>query len=95
MARSSARTLHGEITDRAIQGQDVANLVKSLARRAHLDGDYSGHSLRAGFVTSAAQAKVSLDSIARTTRHKSLAVLMSYVRPAQAFDDVALTSMIA
>jgi integrase len=88
-------TLQGAPTDRPIQGQDVANLIKSLARRAHLEGDYSGHSLRAGFVTSAAQAKVSLDSIARTTRHKSLAVLMSYVRPAQAFDDVALTSMIA
>ncbi len=39
--------------------------------------------------------KVSLDSIARTTRHKSLAVLMGYVRPVQTFDDVALTSMIA
>ncbi|HEY1882929.1 MAG TPA: hypothetical protein VGG51_07810 [Candidatus Cybelea sp.] len=45
--------------------------------------------MRAGFVTVAAQAKVSLDAIARTTRHKSLSVLMGYVRPAQAFDDVA------
>jgi site-specific recombinase XerD len=83
------------MTERSIDGRDVANLVKTLARRARLEGDYSGHSLRAGFVTTAAQAKVSLDSIARTTRHKSLAVLMSYVRPAQAFDDVALTAMIA
>ena len=40
-------------------------------------------------------AKASLDAIARTTRHKSLSVLMGYVRPAQAFDDVALTTMIA
>jgi integrase len=84
-----------EIYDRGIQGQDVANLIKKLARRARLDGDFSGHSLRAGFATSAARAKVSLDAIARTTRHKSLSVLMGYVRPAQAFDDVALTSIIA
>jgi site-specific recombinase XerD len=88
-------TLRSAMTDRAIDGRDVANLIKTLARRARLEGDFSGHSLRAGFVTTAAQAKVSLDSIARTTRHKSLAVLMTYVRPAQAFDDVALSAMIA
>ncbi|HEY1654358.1 MAG TPA: site-specific integrase [Candidatus Tumulicola sp.] len=87
-------TLRREITDRAIDGRDVANLVKALADRARIEGDFSGHSLRAGFVTSAARAKVSLDSIARTTRHRSLAVLMTYVRPAQAFDDVALTAVI-
>jgi integrase len=78
-----------------IDGRDVANLVKKLTSKARLDGDFSGHSLRAGFATSAAAAKASLDAIARTTRHKSLSVLMGYVRPAQAFDDVALTAMIA
>jgi integrase len=78
-----------------IGGRDVANLVKRLTSKARLDGDFSGHSLRAGFATSAAAAKASLDAIARTTRHKSLSVLMGYVRPAQAFDDVALTTMIA
>jgi integrase len=81
--------------DKPIDGRDVANLVKKLTSKARLDGDFSGHSLRAGFATSAAAAKASLDSIARTTRHKSLSVLMSYVRPAQAFDDAALTAMIA
>ncbi len=88
-------TLRRELTERAIDGGAVAELIQTLARKARLEGDYAGHSLRAGFATSAAQAKVSLDSIARTTRHKSLSVLMGYVRPAQAFDDVALTSMIA
>jgi integrase len=79
---------------RSISGRDVANLVKKLAGKARLDGDFSGHSLRAGFATSAAAAKVSLDAIARTTRHESLTVLMGYVRPAQVFDDVALASII-
>jgi integrase len=87
-------SLHVQMLDKPIDGRDVANLVKRLTSKARLDGDFSGHSLRAGFATSAASAKASLDAIARTTRHKSLAVLMSYVRPAQAFDDVALTSMI-
>jgi integrase len=83
------------MSDGAIDGRDVARLVKKLALRARLGGDFSGHSLRAGFATSAAAARVSLDAIARTTRHKSLAVLLTYVRPAQAFDDVALSTMIA
>jgi len=82
------------ITEHPICGRDVAELVKRLAARARVDGDFSGHSLRAGFATSAAAAKVSLDAIARTTRHKSLGVLLTYVRPAQAFDDVALSAMI-
>jgi integrase len=87
-------SLHGQMLDKPIDGRDVANLVKKLTTKARLDGDFSGHSLRAGFATSAAAAKASLDAIARTTRHKSLSVLMGYVRPAQAFDDVALTTMI-
>jgi integrase len=86
-------SLHRAMLTTPIDGRDVANLVKKLTRKARIDGDFSGHSLRAGFATSAAAAKVSLDSIARTTRHKSLSVLMGYVRPAQAFDDVALTTI--
>ncbi len=88
-------SIRGKIQEHPIDGRDVANLVKRLARKAKLEGDFSGHSLRAGFVTSAAQAKVSLDAIARTTRHKSLSVLMGYVRPAQVFDDAALPSILA
>jgi integrase len=88
-------TLQRQMLESSIGGRDVANLVKKLASKARLEGDFSGHSLRAGFATSAAASKASLDAIARTTRHKSLSVLMGYVRPAQAFDDVALTTMIA
>ena len=87
-------SLQRQMLETPIDGRDVANLVKTA--KARLDsGDFSGHSLRAGFATSAAAAKASLDAIARTTRHQSLSVLMGYVRPAQAFDDVALTTMIA
>jgi integrase len=88
-------SLQRQMLETPIDGRDVANLVKKLTSKARLEGDFSGHSLRAGFATSAAAAKASLDAIARTARHKSLSVLMGYVRPAQAFDDVALTTMIA
>lgn len=87
--------LQSQMLEKSIEGRDVANLVKKLTAKARLDGDFSGHSLRAGFATSATAAKASLDAIARTTRHRSLSVLMGYVRPAQAFDDVALSTMIA
>jgi len=69
--------------------------VQRLARRARLDGDFSGHSLRSGFVTAAAQAKVPLDVIMRTTRHRSLAVLQGYIRRGDAFEAPALSSIIA
>lgn len=87
-------SLRRELTDRRIDGQDVANLVKRLATDAMLEGDFSGHSLRAGFVTSAAEAGASLDNIARTTRHKSLTVLTGYIRRANLFEDPALATII-
>jgi integrase len=82
------------IGDRRIGGRDVANLVHSLVRLARLEGDFSAHSLRAGFVTAASQAHVSLDNIMRTSRHKSLVVLQGYIRRANVFDDPALSAII-
>ena len=77
-----------------LNGRDVANLIQRLVRRAGIEGDFSGHSLRSGFVTSAAEAKVSIDNIMRTTRHRSLAVLQGYIRRADAFDSPALSAII-
>lgn len=82
------------ISDRPIGGRDVANLVHVLVRRARLEGDFSAHSLRAGFITAASVAHVSLDNIMRTSRHRSLAVLQGYIRRANVFDDPALAAII-
>ena len=49
----------------------------------------SGHSLRAGFVTSAAAAGATVWKMQAVTRHKSLDVLSGYVRDADAFRDHA------
>ena len=87
-------TMRGELTEHRIDGRDIANLVKTVTNRARLEGDFSGHSLRAGFVTSAAEAGVTLDNISRTTRHKSMAVLSGYIRRADAFKDPALASIV-
>jgi hypothetical protein len=66
-------------------GHDVARLVKHYARLAGLDPTgFSGHSLRAGFATSAAETGGSVLKIMETTRHKSVDVLAAYVRRVEA-----------
>jgi hypothetical protein len=87
--------LQGAMTDRLVDGRDVANLVKMLARRARLDGDYPAIRSAPAPSRRPHKAKVSLNFSARTSRHKSLIVLISYFRPAQAFDDVVLSATIA
>lgn len=69
---------------------DVARLVKRYVGAIGLDpADYSSHSLRAGFVTSAAAHGARLDKIMEVTRHSSPATVMRYIRHAEAFKDHA------
>jgi hypothetical protein len=52
--------------------------VKQYAERAGLDPqEFSGHSLRVGFVTSAAASGASILKIQETSRHKSPDVLVT------------------
>jgi integrase len=64
-----------------------------LTRAARLAGlkipDLSGHSLRAGFATAAAQAGASERAIANQTRHRSLATLRRYIRRGTLFEENA------
>lgn len=62
----------------ALDGQTVALIVKRLATAAGLDGDYSGHSGRRGFVTHARKAGARDDTIMKVTGHKSVATLRVY-----------------
>jgi site-specific recombinase XerD len=73
------------LSDRA-----VALIVKSRAEAAGLDpAQFSGHSLRAGFITSAAACGASVFKMQAVSRHKTLDVLSGYVRDAEAFKDHA------
>jgi integrase len=77
-----------------IDGADVARLVKRVTGLAGIAGDFAGHSLRAGFITSAASsAGVSEVDIMRVSRHKSVTILRGYVRRATVFDKAPLTSI--
>jgi integrase len=67
----------------------VARLVKRVCDAAGLVGDYSGHSLRAGFATAAAAAGASERAIMAQTGHKSILIARGYIRPATLFEDNA------
>lgn len=77
---------HGNVMDEALSDQTVARVVKRTAKKAGMDWkNYSGHSLRAGFATSAAAADVGEYDIMRQTGHHSLEVLRRYIRDGNLF----------
>lgn len=68
----------------------VALIVKRMAGDAGYDpAAFSGHSLRAGFLTAAARARASLFKMQEVSRHKSVDVLAGYVRDAERYRDHA------
>ena len=86
------RAVHrgGHVRAWSLPGHAVAKIVKQYALAAGLDpAEFSGHSLRAGFVTSAAETGASILKIQETSRHKSVDVLAAYVRRVDLFKDHA------
>ena len=62
-----------------VAGSPGAAIVKVYAERAGLDpADFGGHSLRSGFLTSAAEAGASVFKMLEVSRHKSMATLRGY-----------------
>jgi integrase len=89
--RSVARG--GRIGDR-LSDRAVALVVKRTAAAAGLDPVlFAGHSLRAGLITSAAEADVHERDIMRQSRHKSIPVMRRYIRGATLFRDNAAAAV--
>lgn len=77
---------HGNLGQSAITPQSVSLLIKRCCTEAGLDAhEFSGHSLRAGLVTAAANAGEASWRIRAHTGHKSDAMLARYIRAADAF----------
>ena len=77
---------HGRLGAIALTAQSVALIVKHYAEAAGLDpADFAGHSLRAGFLTSAAEAGADVLRMAEVSRHRRIETLQGYVRRANAF----------
>jgi len=80
----------GRVGPAALSDKSVANRVKHYAGQVGLEAaDFAAHSLRAGFVTSAAEAGASIFKMAEVSRHRSTDVLAGYVRSANLFKDHA------
>ena len=85
----------GKASGRPLDPGDVARIVKRHVRRIGLDPrEYSGHSLRAGFVTCAAVHHARIDKIMEVTRHKSAETVLKYIRDEESFVDHAGTSFL-
>jgi site-specific recombinase XerD len=81
----AGRASSARLTDRS-----VANIVKAMAGSVGLDASsFSGHSLRSGFLTSAATNGASIFKMMDVSRHKSVDTLRGYVRDAELFKDHA------
>lgn len=85
---------NGAIAARRLSAQAVALVVKRAAERAGFDpAAFAGHSLRAGLITSAAEAGVQERHIMAQSRHKSVPVMRRYIRGATLFQDNAAASV--
>jgi site-specific recombinase XerD len=81
---------HGKVRPQRLTDHSIAAIVKARAARLGLDpAQFAGHSLRSGFVTSAAQRGASLFKLMDVTGHKSVDTLRGYVRDAELFKDHA------
>ncbi len=70
--------------------KSVCTIVKAYAGRLGLDpAAFGAHSLRAGFLTSAARRGASVFKMRDVSRHRSMDVLQAYVRDADLFRDHA------
>lgn len=86
---------HGQVSDQRLSGEAIAVVVQERLAAAGYDPDgYSGHSLRAGFATSAAQAGASSWKIRAQTGHASDAMLARYIRDGELFSDNAAGALL-
>ena len=77
-----AVTRYDRVAAVGLSSQSVALIVKaSVARAGGNAGESSGHSLRAGYCTSAAEKGLQPWQIREQTGHKSDITLAKYIRP--------------
>jgi integrase len=85
----------GRIAVGRLSGEAISVIVKARVAAAGYDPTrYSGHSLRAGLATSAAQAGVALWRIRKQTGHASDAMLARYIRAGELFIDNAAGALL-
>ena len=87
-------TKGSNLSENRLTDQTVALLIKKYLRLAGMDSkNYSGHSLRSGFATSAAESGVEERSIMAMTGHKSTEMVRRYIKEANLFKNNALNKI--
>jgi len=74
------RVRKGGHVGEALSAAAVRDIVKERCKLAGLDGDFSAHSLRSGFVTEAGRQNVSLADTMALTGHRSVDSVVGYAR---------------
>ena len=82
------------LSENRLTDQTVALLIKEYLQLAGINSkNYSGHSLRSGFATTAAEAGVEERSIMAMTGHKSSEMVRRYIKEANLFKNNALNKI--
>ncbi|MDA7802016.1 tyrosine-type recombinase/integrase [Candidatus Pelagibacter sp.] len=83
-----------KLSENRLTDQTVALLIKKYLQLTGMDSkNYSGHSLRSGFATSAAESGVEERSIMAMTGHKSTEMVRRYIKEANLFKNNALNKI--
>ncbi|WP_337848236.1 tyrosine-type recombinase/integrase [Sphingomonas sp.] len=83
-------TRSDELTADPMSDRAVARLIQRCAAAAGYDpAKFAGHSLRAGFLTEAANQGATIFKMQEVSRHKSAQMLLDYVRSAERFQNHA------
>ena len=87
-------TKGSKLTNNRLTDQTVALLIKKYLKLAGIESkNYSGHSLRSGFATSAAESGAEERSIMAMTGHKSTEMVRRYIKEANLFKNNALSKI--
>ena len=87
-------TKGSKLSDNRLSDQTVALLIKDYLKIAGIESrNYSGHSLRSGFATSAAESGAEERSIMAMTGHKSTEMVRRYIKEANLFKHNALNKI--
>lgn len=87
------RIRKGGFLGEALTPPAVRTIVKERCALAGIEGDFSAHSLRSGFVTEAGRRNVSLPETMALTGHHSLATVLGYFRAEAAIHNQAARMM--
>ena len=83
-----------KLSENRLTDQTVALLIKEYLNLAGIDNkNYSGHSLRSGFATTAAESGVEERSIMAMTGHKSTEMVRKYIKEVNLFKNNALNKI--